>query len=654
MSALLTRPDYQHHIAVNPMNPAEPGAGAASTTTCEACGHDVPAGAFCGYCGADLITGRGDRRGWLRTREYVAAPDEHLLRLSVASTLFPHLPARSRTPFRVGLVLLVVILAVLSLLGWQAPLIATCVLGLPLLFALYARESDIGSFDDLPSHWLALTVGVGIALGVGWGLIAGSIVTDAFDVGLSTGMTIDHILLEGVTIPTAGALLMLVPAVLVRVLASRAAESLDGFMVGSLGAVAFTAAATAARLAPQLADGPMIDTWPLSAVISEAGIRGLAMPAIAAAAGGLVGVALWFTKPGARRAGSLRPTALAAAVLAMVVLYAGLGCVEVLPLVDDLQLALHLLAAAVMLLVLRFGVQAAVLHESHPDAKAAEPLLCSHCNHVVPEMFFCPSCGVTARASSRSSRADRRLDAESTEPALPRPGYAVPVGSYDAVPLRHTKIRLVLLTMGIVLGITGALAFVVSDQISPGPGERYACPPECGRPPLGTPVSVNPRFTSRGGEFSVSYPGPGTAYRADMDPNGVVMEYISGDKGTLELFGQPAMSRSSRQIVEQLMKRTYPDARVEYEIPNAAVGYEPGYGVVADVYPQDPDARYSRVRVVVLVAIKHDYALIASAVGPFRRFTREISGLPSGANLELALDMGKYVNSFMWRGDPPR
>jgi hypothetical protein len=119
-------------------------------------------------------------------------------------------------------------------------------------------------------------------------VIAGHIVSDASDVGLGTGMTIDHILLEGVTIPTAGSLLMIVPAVVVRVLASRAAESLDGFLVGSLGAVAFTAAATAARLAPQLADGPMIDTWPLGAVLAEAGIRGLAMPVIAAAAGGLV------------------------------------------------------------------------------------------------------------------------------------------------------------------------------------------------------------------------------------------------------------------------------------------------------------------------------------------------------------------------------
>ena len=29
-------------------------------------------------------------------------------------------------------------------------------------------------------------------------------------------------------------------------------------------------------------------------------------------------------------------------------------------------------------------------------------------------------------------------------------------------------------------------------------------------------------------------------------------------------------------------------------------------------------------------------------------------GHPSGANLQIAEEMGRYVNSFTWRGDPPR
>jgi len=56
-----------------------------------------------------------------------------------------------------------------------------------------------------------------------------------------------------------------------------------------------------------------------------------------------------------------------------------------------------------------------------------------------------------------------------------------------------------------------------------------------------------------------------------------------------------------------------------------------------------------------MAAVKNDYALIAAAAGPFHEFSPDFgSGHPSGANFFLAMDMGKYVNSFTWRGDPPR
>ena len=61
------------------------------------------------------------------------------------------------------------------------------------------------------------------------------------------------------------------------------------------------------------------------------------------------------------------------------------------------------------------------------------------------------------------------------------------------------------------------------------------------------------------------------------------------------------------------------------------------------------------LRVIVIVAVKNDLALVAAAEGPFREFTPSFGpGPPSPANLQIAQDMGKYVNSFSWRGDPPR
>jgi hypothetical protein len=176
------------------------------------------------------------------------------------------------------------------------------------------------------------------------------------------------------------------------------------------------------------------------------------------------------------------------------------------------------------------------------------------------------------------------------------------------------------------------------------------CPPDCGRPPFDEPVESTPRFVSADGRFSVQYPGPGTAYEATLNPDGVELKFLGGDTGTMQFFGFPDSDRTPQEIVNDLIDEQYPNATIDYEIPNAMVGYEPGYGVVVDEYPQDASATFVRLRLVLMVAVKDDYALVAAAIGPYHEFTREFgTGHPSGANLQLALDMGKYVNSFRWR-----
>jgi hypothetical protein len=617
------------------------------TMACPACGTDVPVGAFCGSCGANLFAQRGSGRGGLRIGSFAAAANEHVLRLSVASSIFPHLPQRSRTPFRFGLVGLLLALAVFAALRWQAPLIATAALGLPFLFVIYLHET--AAHRDLPVRTLALTAVLGVALGAAWALVIGVIVSHSYDVAMDSGEDLGHALLEGLTIPVSSALVMLAPAVLVRSLRPPAREALDGFVIGSLGAISFTVAATLARLAPQLATGPTAQDRSVGALLIEAGIQGVGVPIMALAAGGLVGTALWLN----------RTPVLLASVLAVVVLYAGLGLLEAFPIPDGLQLGLHLVFAALALLALRIGLQVALLREEHDATNPAEQVLCPHCEHVVPDTAFCPNCGVAARSASRTSRNARRLDrprrpsgdaGESTA----RAAYAVPPGPYAAAPVRHTTHRRVLLTLTGALGVSVVTAVVVSTVITPTP-PRYVCPPDCGRPPLGSPVATNPRFTSADGSFSFSYPGTGTAYEATVNEDGVVLDFVAGDTGTLVLFGEPARNRTPQHITDDLIQENYPDATVDYEIPNASVGYQPGYGVVADDYPQDSTGTYTRLRLLVMVAVKNDLALIAAAVGPYHEFSPDFgTGHPSGANLQLAMDMAKYVNSFAWRGDPPR
>ncbi|HUO40204.1 MAG TPA: zinc ribbon domain-containing protein, partial [Mycobacterium sp.] len=147
--------------------PSEPAGGqppipATPTVVCRVCGTEVPSGAFCGFCGATLFPQPAGGPDGLRLRTYAAASGEHVLRLSVISTLFPHLAHRSREAFRLGLAGLTVLLLVLALLRWQAPLVAVCALGVPLLFQLYLQETDV--YDDLPVRLLALTALLGVAI----------------------------------------------------------------------------------------------------------------------------------------------------------------------------------------------------------------------------------------------------------------------------------------------------------------------------------------------------------------------------------------------------------------------------------------------------------------------------------------------------------
>jgi hypothetical protein len=376
-------------------------------TECRICQTDVPAGEYCGLCGCHLEPRKGEGPDWLRIRDFGAAPGEHLLQPSLASSLFPHLPPRSRTVFRVGLAAVLVALVVFALLRMPGALVAVSALGLPFLFVLYLRESD--GFADLPVRTWMLTAVLGVGLGVGWVLLTGMMVARSYGIALGAGVIGARMLRTGIAIPLGGVILMLLPAVIVRLLRPPTREALDGFMVGALGALSFTAAATLTRLAPQFGAG-VVSKRPMDSLIVEAGIRGVAVPLTAAAAGGLIGAALWFKRPPSKekqRPGVVRALLVSFAV-AVLAVYVGLGVIDVAHFPQVLMLVIYLALAAVALFLLRLGLHLALLHEAHDEIQSDEPLLCPHCGHVVPDMAFCPACGVATRASSRSSRSARR------------------------------------------------------------------------------------------------------------------------------------------------------------------------------------------------------------------------------------------------------
>jgi hypothetical protein len=374
---------------------------------CRICQTDVPAGEYCGLCGCHLTPRPGEGPDWLRIRDFGAAPGEHLLQPSLASSLFPHLPPRSRNVFRIGLAVVLLALVGFALLRMPGALVAVSALGFPFLFVLYLYESD--GFDDLPVSTWVLTAVLGVGLGVGWVLLTGMMVARSYGIGLGAGVVGTRMLSTGIAVPLGGVILMLMPVVIVRLLRPPTREALDGFMVGALGALSFTAAATLTRLAPQFGSG-VVSKRPMESLIVEAGIRGVAVPLTAAAAGGLIGAALWFKRPPSKE--SQHPGVVRALLVffaaAVLVVYVGLGLIDVAHFPQVLMLVIYLILAAVALFLLRVGLHLALLHEAHDEILSDQPLLCPHCGHVVPDMAFCPACGVATRASSRSSRTARR------------------------------------------------------------------------------------------------------------------------------------------------------------------------------------------------------------------------------------------------------
>jgi hypothetical protein len=384
-----------------------PNNDAVPQTECRICKTDVPAGEYCGLCGCHLTPRPREGPDWLRIKDFGAAPGEHLLQPSLASSLFPHLPPRSRTVFRIGLAIVLVALVVFALLRLPAALVTVASLGFPFLFLLYLHESD--GFQDIPTRTWALTAALGIGLGVGWVLLTGALVARSYGIALGAGVVGTRMLKMGVGIPLGGVILMLMPAVIVRLLRPPTREALDGFMIGALGSLMFTAAATLTRLAPQFGTG-VVSKRPMDSLIVEAGIRGVAVPLTAAAAGGLIGAALWFKRPPSKEKqhpGVVRALLVSFAV-AVLAVYLGLGLVDVSHFPQVWMLVLYLAVALLALFLLRVGLHLALLHEAHDEIQSDEPLLCPHCGHVVPDMAFCPACGVATRASSRSSRGARR------------------------------------------------------------------------------------------------------------------------------------------------------------------------------------------------------------------------------------------------------
>ena len=384
-------------------SPTTSPSGTVGTQVCPACQTAVPTGTFCGCCGAELAAPPTYWRTVLRPKAFAAAPREKLVLPGVASTLFPHLERPSRSPFQIGLIVLVLALIGFSWLRLIGPLITIAGLGVPVLFVLYLWQTDV--HRDMPRHGLVVSAVLGTALGVGWTLFTGGLVARAYGIPIAAGFALEQVLSVGLAISLVGAFLMVVPAIMVRLLRPPRRESLDGFVIGAIGALAFTGASTITNFAPQFVAG-LINDVPTFRLGVHAALYGVVAPLTAGACGGLIGIALWF-RPGTRARRWRVRAALLFFTLLVGALYSSIWIMEAARLPQSVQLLLHVIVAMVALIALRVAIQMALLREAQ-DVLTGQPILCVHCDRVVPDMAFCPSCGAATRAASRFSRQLRR------------------------------------------------------------------------------------------------------------------------------------------------------------------------------------------------------------------------------------------------------
>lgn len=359
--------------------------------TCPHCGSLVPAGDYCGHCGAHLASGSTSRR-----HAFAAVPSEHVAHVSIITTLFPHLPHRNGGPFRLAMIgggALVLMLAGLHLFA-PATVAAVCVL--PVLYLMYLYEVEV--YESEPWLVIGATMVAGLLLGWLFGIVAGGALADL----QITSDSQTAFVLAAVGIPIVAQTLMLAGPLSLFLFRRRFREPLDGLTFGAASALGFTLASSLTAFWP-LITGPLVSPGSPIDWAVRLTRAGLLLSLVNASTTALVAAALWLHRFDRRRKDRPWHSNLLAAIAVAYAVQIALGAIGFL--VPDLLTEVGILAVitAGLLLYVRFAIHQALLvegaeHEIGPDSTCAE------CHRIVPTMAFCPSCGAARSATPKGRR----------------------------------------------------------------------------------------------------------------------------------------------------------------------------------------------------------------------------------------------------------
>ena len=654
------------------------------TITCSYCGRTVPDARYCGACGADLLV--MGHRAQRRLRAYAAFPDEPVNYLSVVSTLAPQLPRRARPSFRVAFAVVVALLVLFSLTGAAAPLIGVCALGLPLLFILYLFEVDPYEGTFLVPSAVCLLIGAG--LGAGWALIGGSYVDRALQPVPGASPVSTASIVAAVLVGGSGQLLMCVPMVVVRFTQKGSTESLDGFAAGATGALGFTMSATVALMAPWLTNGQLTHESFLEN-LAEAVLRGVSLPLIGGMTTGLIGAA-WWTNRADRRIYSWvdRWATSGGVVLAFgLAIQIGLGFTDLARLSNATLVVVHLIAVGLLIVVSRQVLHHILLDEA-AGIVVGPPRVCSHCEHLVPTMAFCPNCGIAERAIPRSRRSISRRAPDwvvrnvgagppsqvgAPWPTAPQHSPGATFGFPDApAPPSHNHVPRVAMAATIAGGlVTLAIVLTVVAVFAP-PGPPPPCPPlRCQGPPTkpvlrsplssvtsSAPVQAGRVYRARTG-FSLRVLPVGTSYPlVDVSDHSISLTYPFtaefGGTSTLTVTGSRARGATSQTLIQRAIGQLAPDASADYQIPGAYIGYQPGSGWVYEAHAASSDGSTQTYQLSVLASVVNGFGITVVTEGTLLKDVASKSplwdGNPSPAAVNVDYVANDTVNSITFPG----
>ena len=165
----------------------------------------------------------------------------------------------------------------------------------------------------------------GAALGAVWALLLGPVVSDSLVPGLAASLTNGGRARVRGGRPRDRPVLMLLPVAVAWLRRPDRSEALDGFTAGVASALGLTMAATLTELAPLLRAGNLIQGSSVLANLTEAVIRGISVPLVAAAATGYIAAVLWSRRGTGSAAGGRWFTHPIPALAVALVVEIGLG-----------------------------------------------------------------------------------------------------------------------------------------------------------------------------------------------------------------------------------------------------------------------------------------------------------------------------------------